>query len=135
MAKSVTMEKTERIATTVRQFIENNRRLHGWDRSLTGACLCASYLLARLLQKQGVQARMAMGIMNWKDQEESPQAEDADHVWVELQRRTVIDVTATQFGEKYPPVVIAPMGSPLWREYTPIVYSQSAVKVALEQWS
>ena len=75
----------------VRSFLEKEL---SWSSDLTGACAIGSFLVWKLLQEY--KPTLVVG-----------DAPDIGHCWVKV-RGKVIDVTATQFGD-YPPVLVLPI--------------------------
>ena len=79
------------VGQKVRSFLENELN---WSSDLTGACAIGSFLVWKLLQEY--KPTLVVG-----------DAPDMGHCWVKV-RGKVVDVTATQFGD-YPPVLVLPI--------------------------
>ena len=105
------------IAAAVRKAAEHVLWLGDidWDEDLGGACAAASQALHRLLLEYGFNSLFIEGefdIDGFKD----PSDEFIGHCWVLVgyknSKPELIDVTATQFGEWFPPIHI-PKGDEL----------------------
>lgn len=83
-----------RVRKAVRKWVAPNRAVN--PKKLSGACGIASYTLYKALQRKGYDPNLVC----WS----SPYG---GHAWVEL-GEAVIDVTASQFGRRYPAVHIVP---------------------------
>ncbi len=127
------------LATEVREFAELHRKEYGWDRDLMGACASASYLLAWLLQQRKVRASLAVGFIGESISTVPTLRSHGNHAWVVLADKTVLDVTATQFGRLYPRVVMAAEGQTYWWRYTQLATGRVATNAILDptdwQWT
>lgn len=123
------------LANKVRVFAELERHTYGWGEALANACACTSYLLMVLLRQKKIKSQMVVGILH-------PPAptirkldvSDAEHAWVVLENKTILDVTATQYGANYPRVIVAPKGTTFWHKYTPLASGPRAVKEIISGW-
>ena len=123
------MRTIHEIASTVRVFTER----HGsWPADLNGACASSAWLLIRLLREQGHYPRLSVGVFD--DYKEELETCDCTHAWVTLHTETIVDVTATQFGKRYPRVVVAKRGSKIWKKYTELASDDEAEQVILGTW-
>lgn len=78
--------EVKQIAAEIRRWIETNLPEH-CNPNLEGCCSFGSYLLSKVLQKNGYDAYFVEG-----------EYDDNFHCWVELDN-VIIDITATQFGD------------------------------------
>jgi hypothetical protein len=108
--------EVKQIATEVRRWIEQNLP-SDCDDNLCGACSFGSYLLTKVLQKNGYDAYFVEG--DYKN---------SCHCWVELDD-VIIDITATQFGN-YPKIYITNNDD----NYYINTYGTNAVREVKKQW-
>jgi hypothetical protein len=129
-------QKAAELAVAVRDFTEAKREKYYWPANLEGACASASYLLARLLQRHKFRARFAVGVLKPKGRFEAHvlDATHSEHAWVELEGPAIIDVTATQFGRKYPRVLVTDPEGVYWDHYITLATGPQAVRTVLDEW-
>ena len=118
------------IATEVRRMVTNAARCRGaatcgyWDSTLGGLCGVASDLLVRELRAHGISSTLVFGEFLFSDRRYG-----GSHCWVECDGY-IIDITATQFGEQFPPMWITSVingNGHRWRRiYWPLAMGGSA---------
>lgn len=128
-----------RIATEVRARVSDAAMRRGgelwgyWDSSLGGLCGVASDLLVRELRVHGIDSTLVFGEFLFSDR-----CHGGAHCWVECDGYA-IDITATQFGEQFPPVwitsVINGKGHRWRRIYWPLAMGGSAYShITRDKW-
>lgn len=88
-----------------RQLIKKHPyKIEAYEEDLRCACAIGSYILHKVLKKTGIKTQVIVG-KAYEDQ--IPLGEDPDldnHCWLELMDGTILDITATQFGEPEPKI-------------------------------
>lgn len=104
----------------VRSFLEKDLR---WSSNLTGACAIGSFIVWKLLKAH--KPILVVG--------DSP---DMGHCWVKVGRK-VVDITATQFGD-YPPVLVLPVQKysklNFMSQFTKKLVNEKGVNSLKEEW-
>lgn len=108
--------KAKQIAVEIRKWVEKNLPEH-CDSNLEGCCSFGSYLLSKVLQKNGFEAYFVEG-----------EYDDEYHCWVEL-NDVIIDITATQFGD-FPQVYVTDSDD----KYYINTYGNNAIRTVKKQW-
>ena len=96
------LDRVVEIAGAVREALASS---NSWEPDLAGACAVAAFTVARLLRRRGIPATFVLG--DFTLVEEGCTTYGLLHCWTELDDGTVVDVTATQFGEVMPEVHVA----------------------------
>ena len=99
------LTKAIRIAERVRErceFVAMHTKGYEFSEDKTLYCMCgiASVALSRELRRNGIRNKIVYG-----DFKKNESAWGSDHCWVGVEGH-VIDITATQFGDEFPSVMV-----------------------------
>jgi len=97
----------------------------GFEEDLCCACAIASEALARFLQREGFDAKFVEGAFDPDFEEE------ANHCWVEVADKWIVDITAKQFDSKLPGVYIVPIDD---EDYEVHRTGQYALRTVRKRW-